>query len=125
MARGKSSKIKAFEKLMTVMASGEAFTVEQIDALLGKEIYMYRLSNYIYCIKIFANGIVRVVKDGRKIKSYQIINTKEVQNYLYRTGITSQAYKPGNNTTDKKPSIAKLADLGAKQVITKIQETVE
>ena len=32
MARGKSSKLKPFEKLLTIMVSGKPVTVEEIDA---------------------------------------------------------------------------------------------
>ena len=112
MARGKSSKLKPFEKLLTIMVSGNPVTIEEIDATLGKEIYMYRLSTYMWHIKVHANGVVKAIKDGRKVTAYQIINVDEVKNYLNRTGVTKANFVPGQ--IDKKPSIAKLADLNAK-----------
>ena len=47
MARGKSTKLKPFQKLLTVMISGKPTTVTEIETLLGNEIQMYRLSTYI------------------------------------------------------------------------------
>ena len=108
----KTIKLKPFEKLLTVMISGKPVTVEEIDATLGKEIYMYRLSTYIWHIKTFANGVVKAIKDGRKVTAYQIVNVKEVKEYMDRAGVTKANFVPGQVT--KKPSIAKLADLAAK-----------
>ena len=114
MPRGKSTKLKPFEKLLTVLVSGKPVTVEEIDATLGKEIYMYRLSTYIWHIKTNANGVVKAIKDGRKVTAYQVINVKEMEDYLKRTGVTKSGFVPGQ--IEKKPSIAKLADLKAKPV---------
>lgn len=111
MARGKSSKLKPFEKLLTIMVSGKPVTIDEIDATLGKEIYMYRLSTYMWHIKVHANGVVKAIKDGRKVTAYQIINVDEVKKYLDRTGVTKAKFVPG--AVEKKPSISKLADLKA------------
>ena len=112
MPRGKSTKLKPFEKLLMIMKSGKPVTIEEIDATLGKEIYMYRLSTYMWHIKTNANGVVKAIKDGRKVTAYQIINVKEVEEYLKRTGVAKSGFVPGQ--IEKKPSIAKLADLKAK-----------
>lgn len=111
MPRGKSTKLKPFQKLLTVMASGQPVTIAEIEATLGKEIYMYRLSTYIWHIKVNANGVVKTIKDGRKVTAYQIINVKEVAEYLNRTGVSKSGFVPGQ--IEKKPSIAKLSDLKA------------
>lgn len=112
MARGKSTKLKPFQKLLTVLQSGKPVTIEEIDATLGKEIYMYRLSTYMWHIKTQANGVVKAIKDGRKVTAYQIVNVADVKEYMKRAGVTSANFTPGQTT--KKPSIAKLADLAAK-----------
>ena len=114
MARGKSTKLKPFQKVRTVLPSGKPVTIDEIDATLGKEIYMYRLSTYMWHIKTQANGIVKAIKDGRKVTAYQIVNAAEVKEYMKRAGITSANFTPGQTT--KKPSVAKLADLQAKPV---------
>lgn len=108
----KTIKLKPFEKLLTVMVSGKPVTIEEIDATLGNEIYMYRLSTYIWHIKTFAGGVVKAIKDGRKVTAYQIVNVKEVKEYMDRAGVTKANFVAGQVT--KKPSIAKLADLAAK-----------
>jgi len=112
----KQVKLKPFEKLLTVMISGNPVTVEEIDATLGKEIYMYRLSTYIWHVKTFAGGVVKAIKDGRKVTAYQIVNVKDVKAYMDRSGVTKANYVPGK--AQKKPSIAKLADLKAKPAKT-------
>ena len=73
----KAIKLKPFQKLLTVMISGKPTTVEEIDALLGKEIQMYRLSTYIWHIKTNADGVVKAIKDGRKVTAYQLVNFQE------------------------------------------------
>jgi hypothetical protein len=108
----KQTKLKPFEKLLTVMISGKPVTIEEIDATLGKEIYMYRISTYIWHIKTFANGVVKAIKDGRRVVAYQVVNVKEVKEYMDRAGVTKANFVPGKNI--KKPSVAKLADLKAK-----------
>ena len=122
MARGPSSKLKPFQKLLTIMLTGKEVTVDEIDALLGKEIYMYRLSTYMWHIKTNANGIIRPTKQGRKVTGYQLINVDEIKTYLKRVGIDPTKYQPGQ--VEKKPSISKLADLGAKKKTKKVAEPV-
>jgi len=114
MARGKSTKLKPFQKLLTIMQSGKPVTIEEIDATLGKDIYMYRLSTYMWHIKTQANGVVKAIKDGRKVTAYQIVNVANVKEYMKRAGVTSANFIPGQAT--KKTSVAKLADLKAKPV---------
>ena len=123
MARGKSDKVAPFQKLMFVMASGKAVTVEEIDATLGKEIHMYRLSTYIWLMKTNANAIVKVIKNGRKITAYQIVNVDEVNQYLKRNGVTAGSLGQSTKITKAKtkvakaPAVKKLAELKAKPAV--------
>lgn len=110
----KAIKLAPFQKLLTVMISGNPVMLTEMDALLGKEIYMYRISTYMWHIKTNANGVVKTIKDGRKVIGYQIMNVKEVKEYMNRAGITASGFKPG--AVEKKPSISKLADLKATPV---------
>ena len=114
MPHNKVTKLKPFQKLLTIMISGNLVTVQEIDATLGKEIYLYRLSTYIWHIKTVANGIVKVIKDGRKVIGYQLVNVNEIKEYMNRVGINSSGFTPGS--VEKKPSIAKLSELKAKPV---------
>jgi hypothetical protein len=60
-----------------------------------------------------ANGVVRAIKDGRKVTAYQIVNVNEVKEYMRRAGVTIAQFVPGQ--IQKKPSISKLADLEAEK----------
>ena len=130
MARGKSDKLAPFQKLMTVMASGKAVTIDEIDATLGKEIHMYRLSTYIWLMKTNANAVVKAIKNGRKITAYQIVNVADVKDYLKRIGATS--FTPGQSQKIVKaktkaapaPKVAKLKDLKAAPVADEVTEEV-
>jgi hypothetical protein len=110
----KTMKLKPFQKLLTLMISGKPVTIEEIDTLLGKEIYMYRLSTYIWHIKTVANGVVRAIKTGRKVTAYQVVNVDQVKEYMTRVGVTGSGFTPG--AIVKKQSISKLADLNSKPV---------
>ena len=110
----KAIKLAPFQKLLTVMISGNPVMLTEMDTLLGKEIYMYRISTYMWHIKTNANGVVKTIKDGRKVIGYQIMNVKEVKEYMNRSGITNSGFKAG--AVEKKPSISKLADLKATPV---------
>lgn len=115
------TKLKPFQKLLTIMISGKPVTVDEIDTLLGKEIYMYRISTYMWHIKTVANGVVKAIKTGRKVTAYQLVNVDQVKDYMLRVGITGSGYTPG--ATVKKPSISKLADLNSKPVVDVVVET--
>jgi hypothetical protein len=117
MARTKSTKLAPFQKLLTIMISGKPVTLEEMDTLLGKEIYMYRISTYMWHIKTFAGGVVKAIKDGRKVTAYQIMNVKEVKEYMKTAGVDAKSFTPG--AVQKKASISKLADLKAKTIAKK------
>jgi hypothetical protein len=131
MARNKSGKLYPFEKLLTLLISGEAYTVQQIEEKLGDDIYIYRLSTYMWHIKTNANGVIRTVKDGRKVVSYQLVNVKEVKKYMDRVGASKSNFQPGQE--QKKPSkakvktkVVKLVDLDAKPIeVPEVPEVVE
>lgn len=87
MSKTKTVKLKPFEKVLNVLISGKVTSKEELDALLGKEIMMYRVSTYMWHIKTIANGIIRVAKDGRKVTGYQLVNVCEVTKYLEDNGV--------------------------------------
>ena len=121
MARGKSTSLKAFEKLITVLMSGNPVTKEEIETTLGNEIQMYRLSTYICDIKTHANGIIKVNKDGRKIVSYQLMNVDEMKSYMKRTGANTKPSAPVAKVA--KPKVKKLKDLQAQPAVAADAET--
>lgn len=102
-------KLKPFEKLLTIMISGKPVMKDEMNALLGKEIFMYRVSTYMWHIKTIANGVVKPVKDGRKVVGYQICNVDEVKDYMKRNDVP-MTY------------VSKLADLKAEPVVAEVVE---
>jgi hypothetical protein len=120
----KAIKLKPFQKLLTVMISGKPTTVEEIGALLGKEIQMYRLSTYIWHIKTNADGVVKAIKDGRKVTAYQIVNVPDVKKYMDRVGITKSGFVAGTPAVAPKAAkVTKLKDLASTPVTTPVVET--
>ena len=120
----KAIKLKPFQKLLTVMISGKPTTVEEIGAMLGKEIQMYRLSTYIWHIKTNADGVVKAIKDGRKVTAYQIVNVPDVKKYMDRVGITKSGFVAGTPAVAPKAAkVTKLKDLAATPVTTPVVET--
>lgn len=111
----KVTKLAPFQKLLTIMISGKPVMLTEIDTLLGKEIYMYRMSTYMWHIKVNANGVVKPIKEGRKVIGYQIMNVNQVKDYMNLAGISGSNFTPG--AIEKKPSISKLADLKAVPVV--------
>ena len=105
----KQIRLKTFEKLLTVMISGKQVTKVEIETLLSDEIYMYRLSTYIWHIKTFAGGVVKAIKDGRKVTAYQLMNVAEVKKYMDRVGVTSSGFTP-------KTSVKKLDEIKTQEV---------
>ena len=119
MPRGKSSKLKPFQKLLTIMVSGKEVKISEIETLLGKEIQMYRLSTYIWHIKTNADGVVKAIKDGRKVIAYQLCNVDEIKAYMNRVGISATATARSVTSNAK---VNKLSDLNAKPAKTKAKK---
>ena len=121
MSKTKTVKLKPFEKVLTVMISGKPVMKEELDALLGHEIYMYRISTYMWHIKTIANGVVKVVKDGRKVAGYQLMNIDEVKEYMKRAGVMTYTptAKPVGKLADLKA--AELTDAQVEDIVTKAE----
>jgi hypothetical protein len=67
------------EKITQVLLSGRPVSPEEIEAVFkgtDQEAVLYRLSTNIYNIRL-DGGIVKVIKDGRKVKGYQLVNNTE------------------------------------------------
>ena len=128
MARTKNGSLKPFEKIITLLLSGKEVTIEEIEKTLGKEIQMYRLSTYIWHIKTRADGIVKAVKDGRKVVAYQLVNVKEIKQYMNDINAAATKTKPSKPAKPAKPTkpakqpkkktkkVSSLTDLNAQKV---------
>lgn len=107
----KSPKLKPFQKILNMLISGDVTSKDQINDRLGKEIQMYRISTYMWHIKTQADGIIRVVKDGRRVVGYQLVNVKDIVKYLKDT-----------NTLLSPEPVEKLSDLNAQKVSSTVTE---
>lgn len=110
----KTPKLKAFQKILNMLISGEIVTKEQINDRFGKEIQMYRISTYMWHVKTQANGIIRVSKDGRRAVGYQLMNVKDIVKYLKT-----------NNLLLATENVEKLSDLKAQEVSVSSAEAVQ
>lgn len=91
MTKRKQRKPNGWQRVLMVVQTGEVFTKEQLqDLLKDKKIHMYRMSNYMLDIKLFAKGIVKPIKNGRNVTAYQITNPETVQQYLRDKGFIEQ-----------------------------------
>ena len=67
------------EKITQVLLSGKPVTPDEITAVFkgtDQEAVLYRLSTNIYNIRL-DGGIVKVIKNGRKVQAYQLVNFQE------------------------------------------------
>lgn len=75
----RKGKINRHEKITQVLLSGKPVSPQEIaDVFKGtnQEAVLYRLSTNIYNIRK-DGGIVKVIKEGRKVKGYQLVNYTE------------------------------------------------
>ena len=70
------------EKITVTLLSGRPVSPDEIKAVFtgtDQEAVLYRLSTNIYNIRK-DGGIVKVIKEGRKVKAYQLVNHAEFDN---------------------------------------------
>ena len=75
----RKGKVNRHEKITQVLLSGKPVTPDEIaEVFKGKdqEAVLYRLSTNIYNIRK-DGGIVKVIKNGRKVQAYQLVNFTE------------------------------------------------
>jgi hypothetical protein len=83
----KQRKPNGWQRVLIAIQNGDVYTKDDLSVLLAnKKIHMYRMANYMLDIKLFANGIIKSHKDGRKVVGYQIMNPGTVQKYLTDNG---------------------------------------
>lgn len=74
-----TGKINRHEKVAVTLLSGKPVTPEEIMSVFkgtDQEKVMYRLSTNIYNIRK-DGGIIKVIKNGRKVQAYQLVNHTE------------------------------------------------
>jgi hypothetical protein len=75
----RKGKVNRHEKITQVMLSGKPVSPAEISAVFAgtdQEAVLYRLSTNIYNIRK-DGGIVKVIKEGRKVKAYQLVNADQ------------------------------------------------
>jgi hypothetical protein len=72
----RKGKVNRHEKITQVLLSGKPVSPAEIEAVFkgtSQEKVLYRLSTNIYNIRK-DGGIVKVIKSGRKVQAYQLVN---------------------------------------------------
>lgn len=106
MARRKANELQPHVKLLVYLQEGNFVSKDDILSKLSTDIHTYRLSTYIYDIKKYTPGVVKVTKNGKSVLGYQITNPVEVKKFLStQNGLAD--YVPGAGTL--KPSASKFA----------------
>jgi hypothetical protein len=75
----RKGKINRHEKITQVLLSGKPVSPDEIATVFqgtDQEAVLYRLSTNIYNIRK-DGGIVKVIKNGRKVQAYQLVNFTE------------------------------------------------
>ena len=75
----RKGKINRHEKITQVLLSGKPVSPTEIASVFAgtsQEAVLYRLSTNIYNIRK-DGGIVKVIKDGRKVTGYQLVNADQ------------------------------------------------
>ena len=75
----RKGKINRHEKITQVLLSGKPVSPDEIREVFkgtDQEDVLYRLSTNIYNIRK-DGGIVKVIKEGRSVKAYQLVNYTE------------------------------------------------
>jgi hypothetical protein len=75
----RTGKQNRHEKITVTLLSGKPVTPDEIKAVFkgtDQEAVLYRLSTNIYNIRK-DGGVVKVIKDGRKVQAYQLVNYTE------------------------------------------------
>lgn len=88
-----NTKINRHEKIAAILKSGKPVSPAEIEAVFkgtDQEKVLYRLSTNIYNIRK-DGGIVKVIKDGRKVTAYQLVNHEEFNNEGRFVGKTQAA----------------------------------
>ena len=72
----RKGKVNRHEKITQVLLSGKPVTPAEISAVFkgtDQEAVLYRLSTNIYNIRK-DGGVVKVIKNGRSVQAYQLVN---------------------------------------------------
>lgn len=92
----RKGKVNRHEKITQVMLSGKPVSPDEIKAVFkgtDQESVLYRLSTNIYNIRK-DGGIVKVIKNGRSVQAYQLVNYTEFDSNGRYVGAAQAAKSP-------------------------------
>jgi hypothetical protein len=92
----RKGKVNRHEKITQVMLSGKPVTPAEIQSVFAgtdQEKVLYRLSTNIYNIRK-DGGVVKVIKNGRKVEAYQLVNYDQFDASGRFKGAVKTAPKP-------------------------------
>ena len=116
------------EKITQVLLTGKPVTVDEImETFKGtdQEAVLYRLSTNIYNIRL-DGGIIKVIKNGRKVQAYQLVNHTEFNSegrYVGKTSGKTEVKVPVK-TEVKVPVKSKVKSKVTDEVITEVSTEV-
>lgn len=91
-----NTKINRHEKIAAILKCGKPVSPQEIAEVFkgtDQESVLYRLSTNIYNIRK-DGGIVKVIKDGRKVQAYQLVNVDEFNDDGRYIGKQAKAVTP-------------------------------
>lgn len=98
------SKLKFHNKIAVILSSGNVVSVDEIKQCFANDEHaqslLYRLSTYIYDIRKFENGIIKVFKNGRNVTGYQLINSIDFDSEGRNINL-----QPSKTTHNKQPTV--------------------
>lgn len=74
---------KQYEKVLSVLLSSpnNEVTKQVLETTLANDIQVYRLSTYIWDLKKKLGGNVQVIKNGKNISGYKLLNPDKFKNF--------------------------------------------
>jgi len=84
------------EKITQVLLSGKPVTLDEIKSVFAgtdQEAVLYRLSTNIYNIRL-DGGDVKVIKNGRKVQAYQLMNPQDFDKNGRYAGVPVSVSEP-------------------------------
>lgn len=115
----RKGKINRHEKITQVLLSGKPVSPDEIAAVFqgtDQEAVLYRLSTNIYNIRK-DGGVVKVIKSGRKVTGYQLVNFTEFNaNGRFTGTVKGKVMSPSG--IDKQPSDGSFTAATKNQTVT-------
>jgi hypothetical protein len=98
---------RQYEKVLTVLlaAKGNVVTKDELETTLKDQIETYRLSTYVWNIRKKLGGHIEVLKIGKKVTGYKLVNVDKFKNFGTAVVAAATVQMP---KAPKKPKMPKL-----------------